>query len=101
MAKDNIKIVKLSKPFMLDGQEYKELQFDFTKLTARDFFRAEREARSHGEITPNIKWGLTYQCVIAIFACLQPIKYEDIENLPSFRDVDKITALASDFLLEI
>ncbi|WP_276789710.1 hypothetical protein [Veillonella magna] len=95
-----MKSVTLTKQITIDGKDYKKLNFDFESLTAKDFFTAERQARGLGEITPNIQWGLTYRVVVAVMCCKEPLKFEDIRDHCSFRDMSKIAELAADFLQE-
>lgn len=91
--------VKLHKALELDGKSYGVLHFDFDKLSAKDFFKAEMDARSLGEITPNIQWGATYRAVVAALACQENIKFEDIRDSLSFKDASSVTGAVGDFLL--
>lgn len=90
--------IKLVKPVMINDKEVAELHFDFNKLTSADFFDLEQESRMLGEITPNIVWGAKYRAMVAVKACKENIKFEDIRDLMTFKDVAKITEAAGNFL---
>jgi hypothetical protein len=54
--------VRFNPPFSYDGQEYKELIFDFDALTGRDFIRLERKfqalykpQKNEGVVMPEMK----------------------------------------------
>ena len=46
------KILKLTKPILLDGQEVRELPYDFDALTAADIHETSRYLKSNGVAVP-------------------------------------------------
>lgn len=91
--------VKLQNPLEIDGESIEVLHFDFDQLSAKDFFKAELDARTLGEITPNIQWGSQYRAVVAAMACKENIKFEDIRDIMTFKDAASVTGAVGDFLL--
>ena len=90
--------VTLSKKVKYNGEEYKELDFDFTKLTGRDAMRIEQELQSQGIAVLMESVSGPYLIRLAVRACKQPIGTDFFENLPLL-DYKKIKKLARNFIL--
>lgn len=74
-------IVKLSKPFTVDGQTYEEFNLDFESQSGALIRRAEKIARKHyGVEDMFLPMSDTYRMVLA--ALMLKIPYEKIETLP-------------------
>lgn len=74
--------LNLSKPFVWEGTEYKELEFDFSLLTGKDFLNIEAEVQSkgYGVITP--EFSTPFLTIMAIRACKQPITSDALDSMP-------------------
>ena len=89
--------ITFRKPFTFEGKTYKELTFDWDKLTGRDSLDVEREL-SHMNVVllvPSING--EYLVRIAAKACTTPIGYDLIESLPLW-EYNQVRGAARNFL---
>lgn len=89
--------VTLSKSLTKDGNEIKELNLDFDKITGNQIVAAEKEARLLGDSTLDISYSKTFQSIIAAKAAVEPVVVDDILDLAG-PDFIQVTAQASNFL---
>ena len=89
--------VNLQKPFTKDGNEFKQLNFDFDKLTGKDIIAGEKEARLMGDLTIDLQYSKTFLSVVAAKAVNEPLIADDIISLPA-PDFLKITNEVASFL---
>jgi len=90
--------ITLSKCVKYNGEEYRELDFDFEKLTGRDAMNIERELQAQGIAVLVESASGPYLIRLAVRACKQPIGADFFENLPLL-DYKKIKRLARNFIL--
>ena len=90
--------ITLSKSVKYNGEEYRELDFDFEKLTGRDAMNIERELQAQGIAVLVESASGPYLIRLAVRACKQPIGADFFENLPLL-DYKKIKRLARNFIL--
>ena len=85
-------------PFTFEGKEYKELEFDFKRLTGNDVKAVERELAASGIMMVYMATSQTAQMLIAAKAAKVPS--ELIDSLPA-DEVIAIAMLAQSFLLRV
>ena len=93
------RIMILKKPINYMGTEYKELHFDFDKLTGKDSLEVEAEIEKTTNvivITPSLN--LEYLIRISARACSEPISRDDILNM-NLSDFNHIRSMARNFML--
>ena len=96
-AESDLYIHTFKKPITYNGQEYKELAFDFGKLTGNDVISIEGEQRALGLFTPLPRFDSDYLTRMATKACESPIGHDIFETMP-FKDFVKIKNAARRFL---
>ena len=84
-------------PFTYEGTEYKEITFNFERLTGRDMIVIENEMQAQNEYALAAEVSQNLQSKIAARAA--GIGSDVIEAMP-LRDFNKITNAARDFLLD-
>lgn len=87
---------RFKKPFEYEGTKHVTLNFCFERLSGKDMIAIEMEMQANNEyvIAPEIS--KSFQCKLASRA--GGIGSDVIENMP-FKDFNKITIAARDFLL--
>ena len=93
------RIVILKKPIERMGTLYKELHFDFDKLTGKDSLEVEDEIEKTTHLTvvaPALN--LEYLIRISARACNEPISRDDILNM-NLSDFNHIRNIARNFML--
>ncbi len=93
------RIVILKKPIEYMGTKYKELHFDFDKLTGKDSLEVEDEIEQTTKLTvvaPALN--LEYLIRISARACDEPISRDDILNM-NLSDFNHIRNMARNFML--
>ena len=93
------RIVILKKPIERLGTVYKELHFDFDKLTGKDSMAVEAEIEKTTGLTvvaPALN--LDYLIRISAKACDEPIGWDDILNM-NLSDFNHIRNIARNFML--
>lgn len=93
------RIVVLKKPIEKMGTEYKELHFDYDKLTGKDSLEVENEIEKTTGLTvvaPALN--LEYLIRISARACDEPIGRDDILNMP-LSDFNHIRNMVRNFML--
>ena len=93
------RIVILKKPIERMGTTYKELHFDFDKLTGKDSLEVEEEIEKTTHLTvvaPALN--LEYLIRISARACDEPIGRDDILNM-NLSDFNHIRNMARNFML--
>ena len=88
--------IMLSKPIMIKGEEVKEIELDFEKLTGKQLIAAEREVRAKGDQTPSVFLSMNFQAAVA--AKLVGVPVDDIEELPAI-DFKNLVLPVANFLL--
>ncbi len=100
MSADNGKrIMILKKPIEKMGTVYRELHFDFDKLTGKDSLEVEEEIETITKLTvvaPALN--LEYLIRISARACDEPIGRDDIVNM-NLSDFNHIRNIARNFML--
>ncbi len=93
------KAFKLRKPIMYNGEELKELSFDFNKLTGEDCIAVESELLSRGvAVIGNPASNIQYIIRMAARACTKTVGI-DIFRTMSATDFNRIRTTAYFFLL--
>jgi len=93
------RIVILKRPVEYMGTKYKELHFDFDKLTGKDSLEVEEEIEKTTHLTvvaPALN--LEYLIRISARACDEPISRDDILNM-NLSDFNHIRNMARNFML--
>lgn len=93
------RLVILKKPIERMGTTYKELHFDFDRLTGKDSLEVEDEIEKTTHLTvvaPALN--LEYLIRISARACLEPIGRDDILNM-NLSDFNHIRNMARNFML--
>lgn len=93
------RIVILKRPVEYMGTKYKELHFDFDKLTGKDSLEVEDEIEKTTHLTvvaPALN--LEYLIRISARACDEPISRDDILNM-NLSDFNHIRNMARNFML--
>lgn len=94
-----MEVLKLSKPIMINGEEVKELPYDFENMTAKDKIEAGKEMKAAGvpmsvaEIDSDYHF---YLFAKAVNKANPSITIQDVMRL-SAKDADKAAALARNF----
>ena len=104
-AKDKAKadpsryVHKFKKPFVFEGKEYKELHFDFDRLTGEDSLNieAELQAKGIGVLVPAFSGH--YLIRMAARACEEKIGTDTFQKMP-LKDFVQIRTKARNFLME-
>lgn len=86
------------KPFNFEGTEYKELNFDFDRLSGEDLVSVERELVATGSIVINMQTSQTACMLVAAKAAKVP--FELIKALP-INEASAVALLAQHFLLGV
>ena len=97
--KSTARTVKLKKPLEYEGRTYKELHFDFDRLTGRDSLEVENEIerRTGGTVVvPAIN--VEYLTCISAKACDEPIGRDALLSL-NLGDFNHIRNIARNFML--
>ncbi|RPF41914.1 tail assembly chaperone E/41/14-like protein [Hydrogenoanaerobacterium saccharovorans] len=94
-------ILALKKPLKVNGEELKELPFDFEELTAKDLHKISKDLKNRG--IPVTVLALDYEYQLSTFAeavkkVNRDVTMNDILRL-SAHDAMKATGLARSFLL--
>lgn len=89
-------IIELSRPVVLNGQEYTKLELDLDSITGRDLIKAEVEARVIAGPSPVSELSKPYNAVVAAKAAKVPV--DTILDLPA-KDFTTVTMMVQDFLL--
>lgn len=89
--------LELKKPFMLDGEEVTEINYDLDELTGNDIERAITELGKKGIVVTVVETDQRYHAML--FAYAAGIAYEDVCRLP-LKDFTKATTAIRDFFLE-
>lgn len=100
-AQEQENILVLKKPLKVNGEELKELPFDFEELTAKDLHKISKDLKSRG--IPVTVLALDYEYQLSTFAeavkkANRDVTMNDILRL-SAHDAMKATGLARSFLL--
>ena len=93
------RIVILKRPIEYMGTKYKELHFDYDKLTGKDSLEVEDEIEKTTHLTvvaPALN--LEYLIRISARACEEPISRDDILNM-NLSDFNHIRNMARNFML--
>ena len=93
------RIVILKRPIEYMGTKYKELHFDYDKLTGKDSLEVEDEIEKTTKLTvvaPALN--LEYLIRISARACDEPIGRDDILNM-GLSDFNHIRNMARNFML--
>lgn len=96
-AKDTF-VLKFKKPFVYNGVEYSELEFDFEGLTGNDSLEVERELTRRGINIIAPAFSIEYIVRIAARACTSPIGH-DAMSLMTIRDFNRIRSAVRNFLM--
>ena len=89
--------LQLKKPFMLDGQEVTEIEYDLESLTGKELNNASMELKKRGIIIVQPEIDLDYQS--ALFAEAAGMSFEDVQRLP-IKDFQKACGLVAAFFLK-
>ncbi|MCD8206458.1 MAG: phage tail assembly protein [Bacteroidales bacterium] len=95
--KSNIITVELETPVEYNGKTYKELSFDFEKLTGKDSMDIERELNSQGILIASESFNGMFLARAAARACTEKIGV-DIFQMMKMRDFNVIKGKARNFL---
>ncbi|MGN0444248.1 MAG: hypothetical protein ACI4F5_06520 [Acutalibacteraceae bacterium] len=90
--------ITLKKPVEYNGETYKELSFDFDKLTGADAIAIEDELQALGKQALIPAYSSPYLIRMAVLACDKPIG-DDFFNLVSISDFNIVKNAARSFLL--
>jgi hypothetical protein len=90
-------IVKLRRPFIYKGTEYREIELNLEGLTGADIVKVESELTAQGKIVVSGDFSKIYLSRIAAKAAKLPV--EELEKL-DVRDFTRITNEVQAFLLE-
>lgn len=94
-----MEVLKLSKPIKVNGEEVKELPYDFENMTAKDKIEAGKEMKAAGipmtvaEIDSDYHF---YLFAKAVNKANSAITTEDVMRM-SAKDADRAAALARNF----
>ena len=87
------------KPFLYDGKEYKELHFDFDKLTGEDSLNVEDELAAQGIMVMVPTFSGQYLIRIAARACQEPIGSDAFKRM-RIADMNRIRTKTRNFMLD-
>lgn len=98
--KDSVSTFKLilKKPFVWEGNEYKELDFDWSELTGEEFLNIESEVNAEGYAVITPEFSTVFLVYMAVRGCKQPIGTDAIKKLP-IGPFNRIRSRARSFLL--
>ena len=89
--------LELKKPFMLDGEEVTEINYDLDALTGNDIEKAITDLGKKGVIVAMVETDQRYHAML--FAIASGMSYEDVCRLP-VKDFNKAANAVRDFFLE-
>jgi hypothetical protein len=89
---------RFSSPFTYQGKEYKELTFDWGKLTGKDHMDIIDECMMHGKAVILPSHSVHFLIRMAALACTEPIGSDAFPLMP-MPDFNRITSAARSFLL--
>ncbi|NPV30558.1 MAG: phage tail assembly protein [Firmicutes bacterium] len=89
--------VVLSKPFVFEDKEYREIEMDLEGLTGRDLINAANVAKTLGDPSPVAELSKAYLAAVAARAAKVPV--ELITSLPA-KDFTAVTLAVQNFLFE-
>ena len=72
--------LQLKKPFLLDGKEVTEIEYDLESLTGKDVNHASMELKKRSIIISTPEIDMDYHSMI--FAIAAGISFEDVQRLP-------------------
>ena len=84
-----------SKPYIFEGKEYTELEFDLEELKGSDISAAKKEMNNEGVFTPIMATDCDF-CAI-LLAKLLKLPREFFSDMPA-KDFDRLTREVSTFL---
>jgi hypothetical protein len=92
-------VLKLTKPLMIDGQEVKELKYDFDNMTARDKINVGKRIKQDGVPVSVEELDTDYHMYLFAGAVVKANPDMDISDVMrlSARDIQKGAALARNF----
>jgi hypothetical protein len=92
-------VLKLTKPLMIDGQEVKELKYDFDNMTARDKINVGKRIKQDGVPVSVEELDTDYHMYLFAGAVVKANSDMDISDVMrlSARDIQKGAALARNF----
>ncbi len=90
--------IALKKPVTYNGKEYKELSFDFDKLTGRDGLAIEDELSRLGKAVIAPVFSGEYLVRMAARACTEQVG-ADIFDMLTLTDYNRVRSEARSFLL--
>ena len=91
-------IHKFRKPFAYMGKTYRELAFDFEKLTGKDMLSIGQELQMLRINFSNPTLNLEFQARVVVRACAEKIGVDAVKAMPAF-DFHCITGMARNFLM--
>ena len=91
-------VIKLKKPVTVNGQEYKELDADFEKLTGADLMKARAGLDPMEFNVDNFVPALSMEYQAQVSALAASVPFEVIKALPA-QDFMHLTKTAQSFLL--
>lgn len=96
---DNKNVLKLTKPMMIDGQEVKELPYDFENMTARDKLNVGKRIKTDGMPVSVEEIDTDYHLYLFAGAVAKADPKIDIADVLriSAKDAQKGAALARNF----
>lgn len=69
-------------PFEYEGRTFNSLNFDFSKLTGKDYLAIEDEMARHGKIVLSARLSGEFLSIMSAKACTEPIGVDCIEAMP-------------------
>ena len=90
-------ILKLKKPFELDGEQVTEIEYDLESLTGNHIEQAIAQLGKKGIVVTLVETDQRYHAML--FSIAAGIAYEDVTRL-SAKDFAKATTAVRDFFLE-
>lgn len=90
--------LRLKKPFSWEGNEYTELDFDWSELTGEEFLNIESEVNAEGYAVITPEFSTIFLVYMAVRGCKQPIGTDAIRKLP-IGAFNKVRSRARSFLL--
>lgn len=90
--------LKLKKPFVWEGTEYTELDFDWSELTGEDYLNIETEVNAEGYAVITPEFSTMFIVYMAIRGCKQPIGTDAVKKLP-IAAFNRIRSRARSFLI--
>ena len=96
MENEKIKIIVFDAPVKFEGQEYKKVTLDFSKLSGRNLVEASKEARAIGNVFPVAEFCPVTNACVAAKAAGVPVDL--ILDLPA-NEFSAVKAVVQAFLL--